>query len=141
MFGDGHTMGRFRRDLDRLFGDFLGDAWAPEGRAFPPVNLWEDEQNFYAEAEVPGLKLADIDIHLMGNELSLRGERKSETQEGVSYHRQERETGGFARVVRLPVEVEAGKVEAALKNGILTITLPKAAAARPRRIEVKAAGK
>jgi HSP20 family protein len=106
-------------------------------RTFPALNLWEDEQNFYAEAELPGFKTGDVDVSVAGNTLTLQGERKAAEQEGLTYHRRERAFGTFSRVVELPFPVEAEKVKAALKDGVLTITLPKAEAAKPRKIEVR----
>jgi HSP20 family protein len=140
MFGNGLTVGRLlRRDLDRLFGDYFGELekWRPERGATPAVNLWEDETSIYAEAEVPGLRMEDLALHVIGNELVMKGERKPEDRAGVAYHRQERGTGQFTRVIRLPTEVDASKVQATLKEGVLKVTLPKAEAARPRKIEVK----
>ena len=129
---------RLRAEMDELFDQFFGRqpeyAWA----AFPALNVWEDDQHLYAEAELPGMTMDDLEVYVVGNELTLKGERKPYTEDGVTYHRRERGVGSFSRVLRLPVEVEAEKVEAVLCNGVLTIKLPKAASARPRKIEVKA---
>lgn len=141
---------RLRSELDRaledVVGAFLGeDPWYRRGRrgerSFPAVNIWEHEEVLFAEAEVPGLKMEDLEILVTGNELTIKGERADEMQEGVTYHRRERGTGSFSGVVRLPVDVDANKVEARLENGVLTIMLPKAASAKPRKIEVKALSK
>lgn len=142
MFGNSFVLGRLRSDLDRLFGDYFGDLErrGPE-RGAPAVNLWEDESSIHAEAEVPGLRMDDLDLHVVGNELAIKGARREDELAGVAYHRQERGAGQFGRVIRLPVEVDASKVQATLKDGVLTVTLPKAEAARPRRIEVRYAGK
>ena len=138
---------QLRDEMDRLVGDFFGPA--PGGlparfgaavRSFPAVNVWEDGDNLFAEAEVPGLKTEDVDISVVGNELTIRGQRGGEQpREGVAYHRQERGVGEFNRVLRLPVDVDAEKVEASLKDGVLLIKLPKAEAARPRKIKVSPA--
>jgi HSP20 family protein len=144
MFGDGFNLGRLRGELDRLFGTYLGDleAWRPrDGGGSPAVNLWEDESAFHAEAEVPGLRMEDLEVQVIGNELVIKGMRKAEDRSSVTYHREERGAGRFGRVIRLPAEVDAGKVQATLRDGILTITLPKAEAARPRKIDVKYAAK
>jgi HSP20 family protein len=78
-----------------------------------------------------------VDLSVEGDSLTLRGERKiPEAGEKVSYHRREREAGVFRRVITLPVKVEADKVRAAMKNGILSVTLPKAAEAKPKQIVV-----
>ena len=141
-----YPMNRLRGEMERLFEDFahdwpaLGRVTGLHGRGFPSLNVWEDEQNLYAEAEVPGMKMEDLDITVLGNELTIKGRRNDLPQEEVTYHRRERGVGPFSRVLRLLVDVEADQVRAHLLNGVLTITLPKAAAAKPRKIEVKASG-
>ncbi len=105
-------------------------------RAVPPLNIWEDSECLYAEAELPGMTLEDLEIYVEGDALTLKGGRKAELCDDCTYHRQERPLGSFGRTVRLPVQINADKVEAKLKNGVLTITLPKAEVAKARRIEV-----
>ena len=135
-------LGRLRgEDMDRLFSDLFQPAPAAEAGSLwdqeePPLNAWEDEGRFHVEVELPGFKLEDLEIFVVKNELTLRGERKDATENGRTFHRRERGTGPFARVVRLPAEVEAEKVEATLRDGVLTISLPKAAQAKPRKIQV-----
>ncbi len=142
----GYPVGQFRRELDRVFGDHFNEwPWwtvrqRTRDRSFPAVNVWETDEALYAEAEVPGLKLEDLEILVKGKELTLKGERTAETQEGVAYHRRERAYGAFSGVIQLPVEIDPEAVEASLENGVLTITMPKAASVRPRKIEVKALG-
>lgn len=104
---------------------------------FPAVNVWEDGDALYAEAEIPGVRSEDLEMYAVGNELTLKGRRTAREDENIAYHRQERGTGEFTRVITLPVEVDANKVEASLSNGVLTVTMPKAAAARARKITVK----
>lgn len=123
--------------MERLFGSTFGGL-APELRAFPAMNIWETDDALWVEAEVPGVRMEDLDILLNGKELAIRGKAVQEEVEGI-YHRRERGTGEFRRVVHLPVEVEPDQVEAHIKNGVLTIKMLKAAEVRPRRIEVKTA--
>ena len=129
-------------ELDRLFDSFVDGFPSVDpfgtfgGRTFPAVNVWEDGTTLYAEAEIPGLAMDQVDVSVLGDELTIKGERKGAGVEGATYHRRERGVGSFVRVLRLPVEVDADKVEAALRDGVLTITLPKAQAALPRKIEV-----
>jgi len=130
--------------MDSLFNGFAEhfDLAAP-ARGLPHLNVWESEGSLHAEAEVPGLRMEDLEILVVGNELVIKGARQpvgNEKDERV-FHRRERGDGVFSRVVRLPVEIDAGKVSAVLKDGILSIDLPKAEVARPRRIEVRHAGK
>ncbi len=136
---------QLRGEMDRVLGDFVGNLprwgiapWAG-ARQFPPLNIWEDQDALYAEAELAGVASENVDVSVVGNELSISGERQARQEEGVAYHRQERGQGAFRRTLRLPVEVDADAVSAQLKDGILTVRLPKAAAAKPRKINVATA--
>lgn len=130
------------RVFDDVFSDYVGARERrPSGRRFPALNIWEEEERLYAEAEVPGLSMDDLEIMVRGNELTIRGERRHEEQEGVTYHRRERGTGTFSGTVQLPVDIDVDEVEATLENGILLVTMPKAESVRPRKIEVKALDK
>jgi HSP20 family protein len=129
-----------RSELDRLFDNFLTPETQFFGpRAFPALNMWEDDRRLYVEAEVPGLGLKDVEIQVQGNELSVKGSRNTLEGENVTYHRRERGAGEYVRFLTLPVEVDADHVEATLKDGVLTIVLPKAETARARKIAVKTA--
>lgn len=133
--------GELRRELDRVFDAFSGGnpgAVFGRPRAYPPVNVWEEGDNYYVEAELPGVTEENLDISAMGNELTLHGRREPRQGEKLAYHRQERGVGEFTRVVTLPAEVDADKIEATLKDGVLTLTLPKAETARARKIKVRA---
>jgi HSP20 family protein len=134
-----YPLGLLGTEMERLFSD-VWNRWGETtgGVSFPAMNVGEDENNVYVEAEAPGLTMADLEIGTMGNELTVRGTRKTPEGEGLTYHRRERGAGEFVRVLRLPVAVQADEAQAALRNGVLTITLPKAAEAKPRKIEVKA---
>jgi HSP20 family protein len=136
-----------RDEMNKLFGEFFQTSpyetrlnWRTPG-TFPAINIWEDEDNILFEAEVPGLTMNDIELFVVGNELTVKGERNEERDERKTYHRRERGIGSFSRVIHLPVDINADKVEAVLKNGVLTVTLPKAETAKPRKVEVKALGK
>jgi len=131
--------GDLRREIDRLFDAFTaGNGGTARTRAFPTVNLWEEGNNLYLEAELPGVVRDELDISAAGSELTLHGRRTPRRGEELTYHRQERGYGEFTRVLTLPVEIDAEKIEATLKDGVLTLTLPKAEAARARKIKVKA---
>ena len=106
---------------------------------YPPLNLWEDDNNLYVEAELPELELSDLEIFVTGdNQLSIKGERKQPEREKGMWHLQERGHGGFSRVGELPQYVDSDKVTAESNLGVLTHTLPKRKEAKARRIEVKA---
>jgi len=134
-------MDRFQRRMDRLFGRWgLGSEGRPEPAVpYPPLRLWEDNDFVYAEAELPGLKLADLEITVAGdNQLTIKGKRESSAPPKVEWHRQERGFGSFERVLSLPVRVDSAKVEARLENGVLTIKMARSEAAKPKKITVKA---
>jgi HSP20 family protein len=134
-----------RIPFDRLFEDLLeGFPFQPthesgNGTRLPAVNSWEDEKNYYVEAELPGFTEKEIEVSVLGNELKLTGSRETETEsdEGKKYHRRERYTGKVERILRFPVDLDNGKIDASFQNGVLSITLPKVPAALPRKIEVK----
>lgn len=130
-----------RREMDQAFQGFYPElAWkvapAAARAAFPALNVWQDEKNYYAEAELPGVAESDLKVTVHENELVIAGERKPVEREGT-WHLRERAFGTFSRTLALPAAIEADKVQATFKNGILTITLPKAEKAQARRIEVK----
>jgi len=117
-------------ELDRLFGS-QSEFWAPA------LDVQEDKDNYVFRAELPGLKREDIEVSLQDDTLVISGERKIEkVEEGVEVHRQERYYGKFQRVLTLPEPVAADKVKADYKDGILTVTLPKTEAAKPKKIDV-----
>ena len=133
---------RLCRDMDRVFNQVfegVADNISPgmfTRRAFPAVNAWEDDRTFVVEAEVPGLKMDDIEVLVQGDELTVKGERKASEEDGVTHHLHERKVGEFDRTFQLPAEVDAEKVEASLLDGVLTIKLPKSQAVLPRKITV-----
>ena len=139
-----YPIARLGDGMDQLFDNLLeGFPRITEGTRFsaslPAVNIWEDNENLYVEAEVPGLALDDIELLVTGDELTINGTRKDVREEqGLTYHRQERQKGRFSRVVPLPVDVDVERAEATLREGVLRLTLPKVAQARLRKIEVKA---
>jgi len=134
-------MTRLRREMDRLFGRWglTGENWPGLAISYPAVNLHEDDDFIYAEAELPGQKLEDLDITVTGeNRLTIKGERAEPQCENTEWHRQERGFGPIERTIELPVSVDADKVEARLENGVLTIQMAKSPEAKPKRIPVKA---
>ncbi|UCG12564.1 MAG: Hsp20/alpha crystallin family protein [Deltaproteobacteria bacterium] len=130
---------RLRREMDKLLDTFTGRKGAVSSTGvFPALNVSEDQGNLYVRAELPGVAPGEIEITTQENNLIIKGERKIAAEgEKVSYHRREREAGTFRRIISLPTRVDADKVTAACRNGVLTVTLPKAAEAKPRQVEVK----
>lgn len=128
-----------RRQMERLL-DAFGER--PLGRGgvgvFPAVNISEDADAYHLSAELPGVKTADLNLNVTGNQLTLAGERKiSEEAADARYHRREREAGRFSRAVTLPGEIDSDQVTAKLVDGILTVTVSKAQKAKPRQIAVQ----
>lgn len=130
---------RMRQEMERLTeGLNRGLFWERTAGVFPLVNLTEDGDHYYLRAELPGIKASDLDISVTGTSVTISGERKiPEEGEGATYHRREREAGRFSRTVTISDPVETAKIEAECKNGVLTITLPKAEESKPRQIAVK----
>lgn len=106
--------------------------------AYPPVNVWDDDDSIYLEAELPGITLENLEITITdGNRLSLKGQRKPAEMGNTTWHRQERGFGSFSRTLTLPVLVDSERVEARFELGDLWLKLPKSPKAKPRLIEVK----
>jgi HSP20 family protein len=129
---------RMRQQLDRLFEDAATPQQAVGAGVFPLINLTEDKDRYFIRAELPGVKGDDIDIQVTANNLSISGERKiAAEEEGARFHRREREAGSFSRMIGLPGDIDPDKVDAKLENGILTVEVSKAEAAKPKQITVK----
>jgi HSP20 family protein len=129
-----------RREMLRVFDEVAGRDGYHDFTAgvFPPMNVTQDDDNFYIRAEVPGVKAADLSISALRDRVSITGKRTiPKENDKVSYHRKERAEGEFSRTVTLPSEVAADKVDARYADGVLTLTLPKAEEAKPRQITVK----
>ncbi|MEJ5233186.1 MAG: Hsp20/alpha crystallin family protein [Geminicoccaceae bacterium] len=137
---------RLWNEVDRLFSQVFRTSelgtW-PETRSLaPPVEVAETPDAFELVVELPGIDPKDVTIELQGDVLTIRGEKKAEHEERqATWYVSERRYGSFVRSMRLPFQAEADKIEAAYKNGVLTVTVPKPAALRQevKRIEVKAA--
>ena len=140
MMNDFLPLVRLQNDMNRLWESFFEDMPAPRqyGQAYPGINIWEDGDNAWLECELPGLTLDDIEVLVMGNQLTINGHRKIEAQQNASYHRRERTQGQFSRTLTLPWEIDADHVEARLNDGVLSIRLPKSESAKPRKVKVQA---
>jgi HSP20 family protein len=136
------TVRVLRDEVDRLFDSFAlskpGDVMRRfvQPQVFPAVNLWEQDDAVFVEAELPGVQQADLDLSVTGDELLLKGKRVPPRDGSQAFHRRERGEGEFARAVKLPVDVNADAVEATLENGVLLVRLPKAEVVRPRKIPI-----
>ena len=129
---------QLQTEMNRLF-DRWGDGNDRGTPAFPAVNVWEEGDSVFVEAELPGLDRNDLEIYVTGgNQLTLKGERKAVLPDKSIRHRQERGFGTFVRVLTLPFPVDSDKVDAHFENGVLQLKLAKHESAKPRKITVKA---
>ena len=131
-------LNQMRREMDSLFDRFGAGRYRPlRAGVFPLINLSEDKDNYYVRAELPGLAANELEITATGNNLSISGERKIPSSgDNVKYHRREREAGKFSRVIGMPGEIDTDRIDAKLVDGILTVRVPKAEAAKPKQISI-----
>ncbi|EPR40863.1 heat shock protein Hsp20 [Desulfovibrio sp. X2] len=127
-------MEEFWKEPMKVFEDFP----ASRRMAFPSVNIAENDKEITVTAELPGMEAKDVDISLEHGVLTIKGEKKFEQEEKKEqYHRIERSYGAFSRSVRLPKAVQEDKVKATYTNGVLTLTMPLAAEAKSKKIEIR----
>jgi HSP20 family protein len=157
--GFAHPLDELRDEFDRFWGTLAaapplhGRGNPPPTASFPAVNVRETDDALMIEAEVPGLDAGEVGISATGDELVLKGSRpepempparsgakgNGQRQPAVTWHRRERGTGSFERRIRLPVAIDAARVEARLADGVLTVTCPKAPEAQPHKVQVRSA--
>jgi len=126
-------------EMNRLFDRWGGDGGREVGIGYPPLNVWEEGEHLFVEAELPGMNLQDLEIYVTGNnQLTLKGQRKPVVPEKGVCHRQERGFGTFTRTLTLPYAVNPDNVDARFENGVLRLQLAKDESAKPRKIQVKA---
>lgn len=124
--------------LPRLFDEMFEGRMLPTGASVLPVDIRQEGDNWLIEAEVPGLAKEHVNISVENNVLTISGKYAAETKtENAEYHVRERRTGEFSRSFKLPRTADSEKIEAALSNGVLTLTIPTREEAKPRRIELK----
>jgi HSP20 family protein len=132
-------LANMRDEMDRVLESTFGSNFPSLGtlsRWTPPVDVYQDKDQFTVVAELPGLKKEEIEISLDGYTLTISGERKAQEKEGDQGFRTERFFGKFQRSLTLPSAVDAGKVKATYKDGVLEVVLPKAEEAKTKQIEV-----
>jgi HSP20 family protein len=143
----GYPIFSFRRDIDRLLGDFLRELGAApaelesvEGALAPTMDVTEVENGYEVEADLPGIDPKDIKVEVTGNTLTILGERREEKEEREGTARlRERSSRRYFRSITLPEAVDPGKISAEFENGCLCITVPKSERAQRRAIDVKVA--
>ena len=151
--GEWHPLSNLRREIERLFDDFNLSSWhRPSRSMFDAEPFWrgesgfakalavdiaERDKDFEVTAELPGMDEKDIDVKFADGVLTIKGEKKEETEEKQKdYYRSERSFGSFQRVFRVPDGVAADKIEANFKNGVLTVILPKSEEAQKRETKI-----
>ncbi len=132
-------MARFRHEVDNLFNRFLREPFgAIEELGLPRTDVVETDKEIQVNMELPGINPKDVEINVAGGLLTVRGEKKQESeQKHRDYHYLERQFGGFERSFQLPTSVDPDKVQADYKNGVLTVRLEKQPHAQAKRIPVK----
>ena len=137
----GAGLARLQDEMNDLFSRLFGDWTSPmlaEGTYWPAIDVVEGEDSVTVKAELPGMKPDDISVSVQGNTLSISGEKREQTEESrEGYYHSERRFGSFRRDLVLPADVDAEKIEAACKEGVLTITMPKTEAAKAKVVKIK----
>lgn len=136
----GDPFDQLRREMDALMSRFAGPPRLPNAWSgvFPAVNLYEATDAWVLTAELPGVSPDDIQVSVEGATVTLQGERKVEYADDTSLHRRERQSGTFRRTFELPAAIDADKVEAVHKHGVLMLRLSKHPEQQPRQIPVQA---
>lgn len=135
---EGSELNRLRQEVHQLLNLFSPGSDPFFSRVYPAINLTEEGDHLYVRAELPGVSPESLDISVVEGRLQIRGERKIDLEEqNASFHRREREAGIFRRTLAIPTKIDSGKVSANMKNGVLTIILPKSEEAKPKKITVK----
>ncbi|MDH3263916.1 MAG: Hsp20/alpha crystallin family protein [Paracoccaceae bacterium] len=150
-----HPFGALREEMNRLFDEFdpwnwplrrpdfmpeMAWPWAKEGRMAPAMDLVERDDAYEVSAELPGLAPEDVEVEMSDRVLTIKGEKREETEKKeADYHLSERRYGAFRRVLTLPDGVDADRISAKVVNGVLKVTLPKLPAAKSsaKRVAVK----
>lgn len=130
-------MAALRQAMERMMEDAMAEAPQNEREMVLAVDVVAGEEGYEITALVPGLQAEDLEIEILNNTVTIRGEFKSTAQENTKYLLCELPSGVFSRVISLPTAVDPGKVEAHIKDGVLKLALPKAEAHRPKAIKVK----
>ena len=126
-------------EMDRIFGAVgrpIGLRSVPRG-TFPAINIYSQGDDAILTAEIPGVKSDDMELTVLGDSVTLKGERKEQTKKEERFYRKERPMGTFSRTVTLPDPVDPSSVKATYNNGVLTVQMSKAKEAKARKIKIK----
>ncbi len=126
------------REYDRMSRLLRRESSGSAGE-FPAVNVWVNGDDAVITTEIPGVDYKDMDISVSGNSVTLKGSRPApEIEESDSYHRHELWHGNFSKTIKLPFNIDSGKVQASYRKGILHISLPKLEAEKPKKVTIAA---
>jgi len=126
------------RLFDSVFGRHFGGGRLQSAHVYPPTNVRETPAAYVVTCEVPGLAMDDLEVYVAREQLTLSGKREDGIPpEGATLHRRERESGRFSRAITLPGPVQGDATEATLAHGVLTVRIPKAEEAKPKRVQVE----
>jgi HSP20 family protein len=132
----GDPFARLQQELEQMLSSFE----EPYSGVYPPLNVFDAGEEVVLKAELPGVDPAKLDVEVRDNTVTVKGERGFESPNGTAaFHRRERADGQFRRVIRLPARLASDEAKADYRHGVLTVRIPKAKEARPRRLEVTAA--
>ena len=120
---------------DAMRSDWFGTRTSGRG-AFPPVNVFREGEDFLIVAELPGVRKEDLDVQVKGDEVRIRGKKSVDYDENVSVHRRERVGGEFDRTLNLPAQIDAERVRAEFRDGLLDLRLPRAERDKPRSVSI-----
>ena len=136
------SLNELRREMDRLFENYVGATPGDliRGRGFPPVDVWEEGEALVVQAEVPGVGMDQIEVYARGSELTIKGCRPLASSGSSAVYRQEQQSGDFDRTVTLPIEIDPDRIEATLKDGLLTVRVPKPPLSQVRKVAVRSSG-
>jgi HSP20 family protein len=135
-FTPSRRMASIRQAMDRMIEESLAESRDVEREMLLAVDVQASDEGYEINALVPGLEADDLEIEILNNTVTLRGQFKSTNQENAKYLMCELPAGTFSRVITLPTDVDAAKTQANLKNGVLSLSIPKAEAHRPKAIKV-----
>jgi len=130
------TLVRFQETLDQLrSSDWLEEGFSSQG-SYPPLNVFRKGEDIVIIAEVPGVKKSDLKIEAKGSTIRIAGSKSIEFAKEASVHRLERRAGNFDRALTLPIEIDADRIQAECRDGILALYLPRAERDKPRKITI-----
>lgn len=132
----GDPFARLQQELEQMLSSFE----APYSGVYPPLNVFDAGEDVVLKAELPGVDPAKLDVEVRDNTVTIKGERTFDNPNGqAAFHRRERVDGQFRRVIRIPARLASDEAKAEYRHGVLTVRVPKAKEARPRRLQVEAA--